>query len=381
MTWRDVIEGGKRFSVEQSDCIAWLRQLPDASVSLVMGSPPYANARTYGIDSVYDCQQWVDWMLDVTEQAVRVSKGLVLWVVSGVQRDLCYWPFCEGLAWEWWKRGNHLWRPCIWWKVDEEEGGTGIPGSGGKQWLRNDWEYVLAFKREGWLPWADPLVMGHTPVYAEVGGEMSNRTVDGRRINDAAARSGIPREERWGGKFESVENRAANGKRKRKPKPDDPWDKRGRGNNLGGRHADGKAKKGTRATMDVTAGHDEDGNTGRADERPMPAIANPGNVIRCHGDNLIGGVVKARVGGGHMGSKLCHFSEAPYPEALAAFFVRSFCEPGGIVCDPFAGSGTTASVSMTWGRRFVGCDLRQSQVELTQRRVSETTPMFPMMVQ
>ena len=145
----------------QADCLDFFAAQPADSIDLVFGSPPYMDARTYGINAVRNCQEWVDWMLDVTAAAVRVSRGLVLWVVSGVQRDLCYWPGCEGLAWEWWKRGNQLWRPCIWWKVDEKEGGSGIPGSGGKQWLRNDWEYVLAFKKEGWLPWADPLVMGN----------------------------------------------------------------------------------------------------------------------------------------------------------------------------------------------------------------------------
>lgn len=393
MGWRDVIEGDKKFSVEQADCLSFMNQLPEASVDLVFGSPSYMDARTYndgtlpeGAVTVRDCQQWVDWMLDVTEAAVRVSKGLVLWVVSGVQRDLCYWPGCEGLAWEWWKRGHHLWRPCIWWKVDEDEGGTGIPGSGGKQWLRNDWEYVLAFKREGWLPWADPLVMGHEPVYAEVGGEMSNRTQDGRRINDAAASGGIPRKERWGGKFESIGNRAANGKRKHKPPEvalfegvpvedeSDPWDKHGRGNNLGGRSAAGKTKKGTRkkalSEMPPVGAKGADGDQRVKSGHPMPAIANPGNCI----------IVKSRVGGGHMGSDLCHENEAPFPEMLAEFFVRSFCPPGGICLDCFSGSGTTAAVSLSWGRRFVGCDLRESQVKLTRRRVDLIAPMFPMMV-
>jgi DNA modification methylase len=76
------------------------------------------------------------------------------------------------------------------------------------------------------------------------------------------------------------------------------------------------------------------------------------------------------VGGGNMGSALCHENEAPFPESLAEFFVRSFCRPGGLVCDPFSGSGTTGAVAVRHGRRFVGCDLRASQVELTRRRIA-----------
>lgn len=37
--------------------------LPDRSVDLVFGSPPYIDARTYGIKAQRACQEWIDWML------------------------------------------------------------------------------------------------------------------------------------------------------------------------------------------------------------------------------------------------------------------------------------------------------------------------------
>lgn len=89
-----------------------------------------------------------------------------------------------------------------------------------------------------------------------------------------------------------------------------------------------------------------------------PKKANPGNVIKCV------------VGGGRMGSPLAHENEAPFPESLAEFFVKTFCPPGGIVCDPFVGSGTTAKVAGVNGRHFIGCDVRQEQVSLSQLRVT-----------
>ncbi len=46
--------------------------LPDRSVDLVLGSPPYVDARTYGIGAQRQCQEWVDWMLLVTAEACRV---------------------------------------------------------------------------------------------------------------------------------------------------------------------------------------------------------------------------------------------------------------------------------------------------------------------
>jgi hypothetical protein len=77
-----------------------------------------------------------------------------------------------------------------------------------------------------------------------------------------------------------------------------------------------------------------------------PRWANPGNVV------------KARVGGGHMGDSECYLSEAPYPEALPRFFIRAFCRPGGTVLDPFSGSGTTIVEAVAYGRNGIGLDLR-----------------------
>lgn len=94
----------------------------------------------------------------------------------------------------------------------------------------------------------------------------------------------------------------------------------------------------------------------------QPAITNPGNVIRAH------------VGGGHLGHPLAHDGEAPMPLAVAERFVSWFAPPDGIVCDPFSGSGTTCHAAVEHGRRFVGCDLRQSQVELCGRRMATVTP-------
>jgi DNA modification methylase len=85
-------------------------------------------------------------------------------------------------------------------------------------------------------------------------------------------------------------------------------------------------------------------------------------------------LIHCKAGGGQMGSNLCHANEAPFPEKLAEFFVRSFAPENGIVIDPFSGSGTTAAVAVRWGRRALCCDLRQSQVELSRRRIKEAEP-------
>jgi DNA modification methylase len=44
------------------------------------------------------------------------------------------------------------------------------------------------------------------------------------------------------------------------------------------------------------------------------------------------------------------------------------------VADPFLGSGTTIDAAVQHGRRGIGCDVRESQVELTRRRMRNCTP-------
>ncbi len=166
--------------------------------------------------------------------------------------------------------------------------GSGIPGSGNRDWLRNDYEFIVCATRGGELPWSDHKAMGEAPVV------------------EADVRPTY-------------------------------------------RHPSGKRANGGRASMKA-------GTSGGRVYHP-PEKANPGNVV------------SVRVGRG-LGDELCHENEAPFPEALPELFIRSFCRPGGVVGDPFCGSGTTGKVAVAWVRMFRGCDLRASQVRLTARRLA-----------
>lgn len=102
-----------------------------------------------------------------------------------------------------------------------------------------------------------------------------------------------------------------------------------------------------------------DGERVRGNYKP-PALANAGNIIDC-----------GPAGGGRIGSELAHETEAPFPEQLVEPFIKCFCPPGGRVFDPFCGSATTGAVALRLGRRFIGTDIRQSQVDLSERRIRE----------
>lgn len=84
-------------------------------------------------------------------------------------------------------------------------------------------------------------------------------------------------------------------------------------------------------------------------------------------------VIRVTVGGGHMGSPLASLNEAPYPEKLVRPIILSLSNPGDIVLDPFCGSGTTLAVASKEGRRYLGIEIRQDQVDLSKRRLEEAS--------
>ncbi len=260
-----------------------------ASVDLVFGSPPYEDARTYGMDFKLKGRAWVDWMVPKVVASLRICKGLVAFVVEGKTRKFRWSATPALLMADLHRAGVHLRKPPAFHRV-------GIPGSGGPDWLRNDYEFILCCTNGGKLPWSDNRAMGHPPKYP-VGGPPSHRMQSGRRVNRL------------------------------------------------------------RANREQSGALRHQGYT-------QPDRANPGNVI------------KGNVGKGHLGHPLAHENEAPFPEWLAEFFVRSFCPPGGIVLDPFVGSGTACAVAAKTGRHFIGIDIRESQVALAEKRLREEVPLF-----
>lgn len=242
---------------------------PDDHFDLVFCSPPYEAQRSYGeLDFNLAGQEWVAWATDCYMECLRVCKGLVAWVVEGYTDDFAYTSTPFLLHADLHRRGVKMRKVVVYQR-------NGIPGTGGPEWLRNDWEPIICGTKSGRLPWADNTAMGQPP------------------------KQNIPR---------VATNRNKDGSRKQAVYVD-------------------------------------------------PEVCNPGNII--------GGLV----GSGGMGWRDATKNEAPFPEWLAEFFVRSFCPLGGRVLDPFSGSGTTVSMAVKHGRNGVGIDARESQVWLGETRL------------
>jgi site-specific DNA-methyltransferase (adenine-specific) len=63
-----------------------------------------------------------------------------------------------------------------------------------------------------------------------------------------------------------------------------------------------------------------------------------------------------------------HF--AVFPELLVNPCILAGCPKGGLVLDPFMGSGTTAVVAKKNNRRFIGIEINKKYIELAKERMN-----------
>jgi hypothetical protein len=327
------------------DCLTVMQGMASGTAALTMTSPPYEDCRLYRpLEFKAKGQDWVDWMVPRVLEMCRVTEGLVFVNMAGKVRQFKYSPVVEWLVADLTRNCGIVCGPApyVFHRI-------GIPGSGGPHYHRRDWEPVYAFARPECVPpkWSDNTVMGHPPKWGP-GGEMSNRQSNGTRRNAWGKSPGQV--------AKPVGPRQANGERDRRPrKSGGPAERLGTGQNL-------KGGCGT-----------------------VPVLANPGNRIEeLYTAEQLAEILVAQgdyraciVGGGVMGDDLCHENEAPFPESLAEFFIRSFAPEGGIVLDPFCGSGTVPKVAERWGRKYIGIDARESQAKLARKRLLERgQPLF-----
>lgn len=65
-----------------------------------------------------------------------------------------------------------------------------------------------------------------------------------------------------------------------------------------------------------------------------------------------------------------HF--APFPEKLVEPCILAGCPVGGVVLDPFAGSGTTGVVAQRLGRDFIGVEINPQYAQMMRDRLGST---------
>lgn len=351
-----VLKGKAPYAILAKDGRDYLRSVPDGTFDLIFGSPPYEDARYYDkLNFRLKGEDYVQWAVEFFELCLAKCKGLVAWVIDSRTKRYKYSATPMLIAADLHRRGACLRHPVAYYR-------NGVPGSGGPDWLRNDWEFILcATNKRGKLPYSNNIACGGPPKWGP-GGSMSHRMPNGKRVNQ------------WGGTEHTTGPKRQNGQRQKMYRPGHEFERVG------------DARKGKKN------GSPRRPNGERQDQPyEPPAISNPGNVIKqlytaedvacllaMHGVQGYGDFEHVIVGGGLMGHPLAHNNEAPFSLDIAELFVQSFCPPDGLVFDPFCGSGTTTHASILHGRRCISTEMpeRQDQIKNALRRLRDINPLL-----
>ena len=106
----------------------------------------------------------------------------------------------------------------------------------------------------------------------------------------------------------------------------------------------------------------------------------PGGAINTAGKKNFTGKANKRdvwtvnVGGGYSDEDNAHY--ATYPKKLIEPCVLAGCPEGGVVLDPFNGTGTTGSVAIQWQRKYIGIDLNKDYIGMATRRLQKESDQF-----
>lgn len=93
-------------------------------------------------------------------------------------------------------------------------------------------------------------------------------------------------------------------------------------------------------------------------------------------DTKLAGNVWSYHVGMNMSTKDVEAFEHPaiFPEQLALDHILSWTNPGELVMDIFAGSGTTAKMALLHERNFIGFEISEKYVQIARRRIENVQP-------
>jgi site-specific DNA-methyltransferase (adenine-specific) len=119
-------------------------------------------------------------------------------------------------------------------------------------------------------------------------------------------------------------------------------------------------------------------------ESGKPAGVKAGGQLNCYG-HFAGGIPVTGFGDSGSAARFFYCAKASKsergegnnhptvkPVALIAYLVKLVCREGGVVLDPFMGSGTTGVACKNLNRNFIGIELDDGYFEIASRRINET---------
>jgi len=136
------------YQLHPQDCLTWMATQPDASVDIIVSSPPYnigLNYNTYGDKMTAD--QYLEWQQAVWTQACRILRptGHLFLNIAPTRRDPLL-PYRVADAVPWRIQNSIVWSKCI--EIDGHVRGHGVV-TASKKYLPNGHEMVFHFSHKG----------------------------------------------------------------------------------------------------------------------------------------------------------------------------------------------------------------------------------------
>jgi DNA modification methylase len=315
--------------------------MPDGFADCIVTSPPYWAKRDYGVTGQYghepDPAGYVDTLVRVFREARRVlAADGTCWLNLGDSYS------AGGAS----PTGLHAY-------VGSRLAGRQAPGMGAKNLLGLPWRAALALQDDGWIirnaiVWHKPNAMPESVrdrlncryelIFLLVKSRHYWFDLDPIRVPHATVRpargcAGSPR----------PPGTPATGRH--------PGDHGHGGSRPGGTRGPGNRppKYGPHTREVIAARRYGEGRGGRA----HPNGRNPGDVWP----------IPSRPYRGP------HF--AAFPPEIPSRCIKAGCKPGGMVLDPFSGTGTTGLAALALGRQFTGIDLNPAFAELAAERLRQ----------
>lgn len=356
-TWRDVIAGTARWSCESGAALPWLRSLPDGAVNCVVTSPPYYGLRDYGTATWEGgdpaCQHRRG------RQTGRITAKTKFYNAAA---NVAHWPVC---------------RRCGAVRKDEQIGLEDTPDQFVARLVEvfDEVRRVLTTDGTVWVNIGDSYA---NDTKGRAGAEKA--TCEGRpdlpSVQKGWRATGLKKKDRigiphmlafalraagWWWRDEIIWHKPNPMTKSVKDRTTDAHEFLFLFAKSPRYHYDRDAV----LEQAAYAGRRRGGSKRRYEQNGAGCDAkvydtrNPRSVWKITPDRRRYSGVK-------------HF--AAMPAKLVRPCILAGCPAGGVVLDPFAGSGTTLAVAVELGRRAVGVDLNPAYPELVRQRVTAVTP-------
>ena len=348
----DFLRNGNHSILVQGDCEDVLWSLPYESVDCVITSPPYWNQRDYhvqgkerqsllGNEDSY--QEYVNRLVGIFREVRRVlKKDGSLWLNLGdkyVNKNLMGIPWRVAIAMQddgWILRNDIIW--------DQMKGTQSA-----RDRLRDIYEHVFHFVKQRKYYYEADEIRIPPPVRARnrAGMMVSATGVSGKKYREQIAASTELSATEKEQAFQALENTIEEMRQ--------------------GEVVDFRMTiRGRQRTY-----HSNDGKvSGRAKELESKGYF----ILKMHSTGHLPSDIW-RIVPEDKWRKDAHY--AVFPEELLTNPIKATCPPGGIVLDPFCGTGSAACAAITLGRRAIGIDISEHYLQIAEDRVQEAIQNFP----